>query len=317
MRSDQDANKDPSQLEREVEEQRREIGETMRALEDRFSSREIYNQASHYMKEHGREFAESFGNSIKANPLPVAVTAIGLLWMMVGQRPSTRAPRSYGAAYSGRSDYSGQSQGSGRAEKLKQAGSQLRERASSAGESAAQGAQQLRERAGEARRSISDRMSGMREGMSHSMSGMREGMSHSMSGMREGMSHSKERFGDALHSGRSNMEHWLHDQPMAVGALGIALGAIIGAAMPRTRAENRLLGSIGDQARSKASELAEKGYQKASEVGESIGQQAQQAMEPSEGESSSSSGKESDPAQTPPPSRQQSSPASRGPSASP
>lgn len=314
MRTDRDANKDPSQLEREVEEQRREIGETMRALEDRFSSREIYNQASHYMREHGREFAESFGNSIKANPLPVAITAIGLMWMMVGQRPSTRMPRqSYGT---GRYGSAG-----GRGDKLKQAGSQLRERASSAGEGASQTAQQLRERAGEARRSIGDRMSGMREGMSHSMSGMREGMSHSMSGMREGMSHSRERMGHALHSGRSNMEHWLHDQPMAVGALGIALGAIIGAAMPRTRAENRLFGNIGDQARSKAAELAEKGYHKASEVGESLGQQAQQAMESaqSEGESSSQGksgqGKSKSP-QSPPPSKQQSSPASRGPSAS-
>src|SRR6056297_3163306 len=86
MRSNGDAGKDPRQLEHEVDQQRQEIGETMHALEERFSSREIYNQTAGYVAEHGREFAENLGNSVKANPLPVALTAVGLMWMMMGQR---------------------------------------------------------------------------------------------------------------------------------------------------------------------------------------------------------------------------------------
>lgn len=308
MRENADANKDPAQLEREVQQQRRELNETMRALEDRFSSREIYNQASSYLREHGREYAESFSNSVKANPMPVALTAIGLLWMMIGQR----RPAPY---YGARSSQPG---------KLKQAGSQLRERAASASSEAARTGQNLRERASDAGHALSERVSegisGMREGMSHS----RERMGHA----RERAGYARERMGHALQGGRSNMEHLLHDQPMAVGAIGIALGAIIGAAMPRTRTEDRMLGNIGDEARSKATQLAERGYKKAGEVGESLRQQAGEALSSESGSSGqkssepqsesrqSASRQEGQQSKTPP-HASQTSPASRGPSATP
>lgn len=286
MRTDPDAKKDPAQLEREVEEQRRQMSATMQALEDRFSSREIYKQASRYLRDHGRDYAESFSNSIKANPLPVALTAIGLLWMMVGQRPSTREPHPR---------YSGYSSGRSRGEQLKQAGSQLRERASSASDEASHKAQQMRERAGDAKRAIGERMGEMREGMSHS----------------------RARLGHALQGGRSNMEHWLHDQPMAIGAIGIALGALIGAVMPRTHAEDRMLGRISDEAKSKASELAGKGYEKVSakaeELSESVSQKAEQASESAE-----SSGKgQQQPHHAQPQAGPTSRSPSRGPSATP
>lgn len=311
MRENPDANKDPAQLEREVQQQRRELNDTMRALEDRFSSREIYNQASNYLRDHGREYAESFSNSIKANPLPVALTAIGLMWMMMGQRQPSSP--SYRTRPSGT-----RSPGTG---KLKQAGSQLRERASSATDEAARTAQNLRERASDAGHALSEKVSG-------GISGMREGMSHSRERMghaREQAGHARERMGHALRGGRSNMEQLLHDQPMAVGAIGIALGAILGAAMPRTRAEDRMLGHIGDEARSKAAELAEQGYQKASEMGQSLSQQAKQAVS---SQSSSSSEQQSKSQASPQQSSQQpspqkqghaakTSPASRGPSATP
>src|SRR5690606_25868749 len=40
--------------------------------------------------------------------------------------------------------------------------------------------------------------------------------------------------------------HMLEQQPLALGALGIALGALIGGALPPTRQEDKLLGKTRD-----------------------------------------------------------------------
>ncbi|MGQ9426266.1 DUF3618 domain-containing protein [Gilvimarinus sp. F26214L] len=247
MRSDGDSAKDPSQLEREVDEQRREIGDTIHALEEKFSSREVFNQASGYLREHGGDFARSLSNSVKANPLPVALTAVGVLWMMVGQRPSTRMP-----SYSSDSSEHSSSKMAG----LKDKGAQLKGKGSAARERMSAGAHDLRSRAGATGRNLRDKVSGAREGLSHSMEGAR----------------------GSLGNARGSFEHYLREQPMAVGALGIALGALVGAVLPRTQMEDRTFGDVGEQARSKAADLAEKGYQKAGEMGDSVRREAEDAL---------------------------------------
>ena len=39
----------------------------------------------------------------------------------------------------------------------------------------------------------------------------------------------------------------MHEQPIVLGAFGLALGAVIGAALPRTDAEDRVMGATSDQ----------------------------------------------------------------------
>src|SRR5687768_10862428 len=95
-----DARKDPDRLEREIHEQRREINETLRALEARFSSRDIAGHFMHYFGGHGRDWADSLGSSLKANPLPALLTGVGIAWLMMGDRSGARR-----SSYSYRDDY--------------------------------------------------------------------------------------------------------------------------------------------------------------------------------------------------------------------
>lgn len=192
------SHKDPARLEREIDEQRQDISETLRALEEKFSSREIADQVLHYFGGHSREWAQSLSGSLKANPIPALLTVVGVTWLMMGERNSPR----------------------------ENAG-ELREKASSAGEA-------MRSRAASAR----------------------DGLAHSAASV------------------RNNFEHMTHEQPLALGAVGIALGALVGAALPRTEQENRLMGRSSERAKQKGAEMAREGYekaaQKADEVGESL-----------------------------------------------
>lgn len=56
---------------------------------------------------------------------------------------------------------------------------------------------------------------------------------------------------------RERFEQTLHDQPLVLGALGLALGAILGGALPRSESEDRTIGEYGDRLREQAAGTAE------------------------------------------------------------
>ena len=57
----------------------------------------------------------------------------------------------------------------------------------------------------------------------------------------------------------------MHEQPLILGALGLAAGALIGAALPASEAENRLVGDARDRAFEKAKQAGGEGYHKVRE----------------------------------------------------
>lgn len=64
--------------------------------------------------------------------------------------------------------------------------------------------------------------------------------------------------------------HMLEEQPLALGALGLALGALIGGSLPSTRQEDRLMGEASDRVTDKAKQTAERVYEKAAETGRKV-----------------------------------------------
>lgn len=56
------------------------------------------------------------------------------------------------------------------------------------------------------------------------------------------------------------------EQPLLLGALGLALGAVIGALLPRTRTEDRLMGEASDAVTQQLSSAAQEQYQQAKDV---------------------------------------------------
>jgi ElaB/YqjD/DUF883 family membrane-anchored ribosome-binding protein len=58
------------------------------------------------------------------------------------------------------------------------------------------------------------------------------------------------------------------DQPLVLAGLGLAIGAALGAAIPETEAEDRLMGEAADQVKEKAQAIASDQLQLAKEVGQ-------------------------------------------------
>ena len=64
---------------------------------------------------------------------------------------------------------------------------------------------------------------------------------------------------------RGGMDHLVNEQPLALGAIGLAIGAILGAAAPRTRMEEQTLGQASRNLAEKAKEMGSQQLDKATQ----------------------------------------------------
>ena len=223
-RIEMESHKDPQTLEREIDLKRAEISGTVAALENKLSPGELFERALGFARGNGREFADNLGASVKANPVPMMLTAVGLMWMMANQ--------GRGSAVAYHADSS----------------------ASLYGESTHGGNGGLRAKAGELKARASDSVGHARERASATTHRAGEAVHRASDAVRH-------RAGDA----RQGFDALMREQPLAIGAMGIALGAMLGAMLPSTRREDELLGSTSDKAKEKARELAGSGLERANE----------------------------------------------------
>lgn len=70
---------------------------------------------------------------------------------------------------------------------------------------------------------------------------------------------------------RSSMQYVMREQPLALGAVGLAIGAVLAAMAPRTRKEDELMGETRDQLMEKAKEAGKEAVQKATDVATKVG----------------------------------------------
>ena len=88
-----DARKDPATLEREIDQTRANMDRTLGALERKFSPGQLLDQAMEFARENGGEFANNLGRSVKENPVPALLTAVGIAWMAASRSILTASSR--------------------------------------------------------------------------------------------------------------------------------------------------------------------------------------------------------------------------------
>ena len=194
--------KDPAQLEREIDQQRNHITELVQALGDRLSPGEMFERVLGYGKEGGREFAGNLSQTVRSNPVPTLLTAAGLLWLYTGGRHDS------GTATTGTT-----------ADDL-----------------------------GTHKPHLGERMQHVRQGTSERIQGVRRTAHDAADSAR-----------DRAHRANEGFHHMLEDNPMALGAMGVAAGALLGAMLPVTRKEHELMGEASDRLTREAREIARGG----------------------------------------------------------
>ena len=82
--------KHPNEILAEIDRTRGEMDRTLAAIEQRLTPGQLVDQGLDYLRQSGaNEFVQNLGGTAKQNPMPVAVTAIGLAWLMaLGRQPA-------------------------------------------------------------------------------------------------------------------------------------------------------------------------------------------------------------------------------------
>jgi hypothetical protein len=79
-----------------------------------------------------------------------------------------------------------------------------------------------------------------------------------------------DRAGSLFDDARESLTELFRSQPLAIGAVGIAIGAAVAAAIPATETEAEYFGESSDYFKQKASELAGEQVERATEIGKKV-----------------------------------------------
>lgn len=80
----------PEEIERDIERERAGLTDTLDDLQNKFSVEEISRQVTDQFREHGGDIGRSVSDAVKRNPVALALTGVGLAWLMLGDRSGGR-----------------------------------------------------------------------------------------------------------------------------------------------------------------------------------------------------------------------------------
>ena len=258
----------------EIERTRADMSETANAIQRRLNPETLKEQAKDRLHEAtedlkdqakdrvrdatvgaAQEAGSGITETIRENPVPWALTGIGLGWLLMNarrkraQRPRLRRrpyydhdyPPAYDAPYDYPPRYEEREPGgtSGGREALERTRDRVGETAVQARDTVGQSAAQVREKTGE----IADRTQ------------------EQASRLADRAQYQARRAGGGL-------QRMLRTNPLTTGALAVGLGAALGLAVPETRKENEVMGETRDTVVEKAQQKAEEAQQKVQRVAE-------------------------------------------------
>ena len=268
-----------AEIEREVEQTRAGLTNTLDELRERASPGQLFEQALDYARSSGgNEFVRNLGTSVRDNPLPLLLIGAGIGWLMMagGSRPGGTT------SSMGASPNHSMGTGSTRVRVYgngAESGDSMTGRASavvSAARGSVAGAtDQAKEKVGQAYDNVADVASSAPDSirdaagaMADSLRGAATSVTDRVTGSGQEVHARAGELGDQAHQGVT----WLmREQPLVLGAIGVALGAAVGALLPGTEAENQLMGQARDAAADQVQATAQQGYERLKDtVGEHV-----------------------------------------------
>jgi ElaB/YqjD/DUF883 family membrane-anchored ribosome-binding protein len=254
----------------EVESVRSDMDSTLSAIERKLTPGQLVDQGLEYLRNSGaREFFSNLGTSVKQNPIPVALVGVSIAWLMASGRTRTDTDgnhtRSTGDMFRRSTDaaWSGARSGTQQARRtLNDATQAARERFEQARQSVSGTAQSAREGFDHARQAVSSTMQSAREGLGQA----RQTVSDTVQSARDALSTGAGAAQRQFERARGGYDWMVREQPLALGAIGLAIGALLATAAPRTRVEDEWMGEASDRLADRAKEAGREQLDRASDA---------------------------------------------------
>jgi hypothetical protein len=248
--------------------------------------------------------------TVRRNPIPAALTGIGLAWLLMNRSNSARRQRDTGFSGNGGprvKDYYGHGNGSGAGHVLEgaqhavgqvahRAGDAVHQVGSAIGSAGTAVAGAAHDAAGAVRGAVghgldaathlAQQTSVAAGRMAHDASGATGQLVHNVSDAAGHLAHqAQDAMGNAAHMARDEamrvergLEATLQSNPLALGAVALAVGAAVGYSLPRTQREDELMGEVRDRLFHGATDMAQDAAKSLQHLTSDAGETARKAL---------------------------------------
>nr|WP_111298418.1 DUF3618 domain-containing protein [Paracoccus saliphilus] len=256
----------PEQLEREIEADRDALRQTLDSLQDEFSLDGLSRRLSSTMREHGSEWVGSASDAARANPVALALTGVGLAWLIFGRGyDPTHTAQHYYARRSSHDDHrrsypDHDDDHEPHAERTTTRVTTYpptpatRTRPASwtgYGETRDAGSSSLHSGSQKDESSMTDNMKDrarhLRERLSEGTEGFSDEARRRVEGARRRALEASDSASRRFDQSSRAVSEGYDAQPLLFGAASFLLGAGLAALLPRTERENEMMGSYSDQ----------------------------------------------------------------------
>lgn len=303
---------DPAEIRAEIEETRAEMTGTIDAIQERLSPSYLKEQVKEQVREQFQEaksavrdatlgkvedmartanetFTEArYGlmETIRQNPLPAAIAGIGLGWLWINRQSGS--PRRYSRSadmgyyregqtyYPNQRGYVGGASYSGTAERNQVGVGQTLHRAQdAAGHTLNRAQEAVGDFADRAQETVGDFADRAQDTVSDLAGRAQETVGSAVDQTRETAGYLADQAQEQAQRLEDRFQRLLHENPLAVGAVALAVGTAVGFALPQTERENQLMGEARDNLVERTAEVAQETFEKARQVAGDVVEQAQ------------------------------------------
>ena len=265
---------------------RNRIKDTAEDIRYKVSPAGIKSEAATYLHQKGRGWLDDLKQRAIENPIqaiaigaaaaaPVVRLARGvpmpLLLMAAGLAISSKSVREQASNLAGPIVERAQELASDASGRVQSAGQGLKEKAAGA-------IQQVTGTAAEVGDAASGRMADLQDQAGRARANLSEKVATSAQATKETMQQVRARAADALSSAPDAARETIRDNLVLVGSLGVAIGAILAASLPTSRAESAALGRSSAKVKKAAAAAAQSGFETAKDAAFSAADAAMQSV---------------------------------------
>ncbi|MEZ5779803.1 MAG: DUF3618 domain-containing protein [Paracoccaceae bacterium] len=284
---------DTDTIEAGIERDRASLASTLGTLQDRMSVEQMAHEALGYVRTNAAEYTRSIDNAVRSNPLALALTGIGIAWLIFGSKKSDEqeaaraaprwdyddpTPRRFPDGDGARSRASVDDEWSRNIDALRdQASARVQAIENEARSYTARlragisdGLAEARDFAAERSAALAEFAEDMKRGFLHGLDDLSDTARQTVVAARERAYAAKIRAGRMVRGGTQEAGRLIEDHPLVAGAVALALGAALAAALPRTRKEDQVFGDQSDRLMEEANRLLHRERERVARVASGV-----------------------------------------------
>jgi hypothetical protein len=253
---------------------RERIKDTAEDIRYKVSPAGIKSEATTYLSQKGKGWLESLKQRAMDNPIQtiaIGTAAVAPLVRLARGMPMPLLLMAAGLAISSKSVREQASNLAGPfVEPARDLASEASSRAQTAGqalkEAAAGALEQVTSKATDVGNTASDRLDELQDQADRGRAGLGDNVAAGAQAAKETMEQVRAKAGDALSSAPDAARETIRENLVLVGSLGVAIGAILAASLPTSRAESAVLGRSSSKVKKAAAAAAQSGFETAKDA---------------------------------------------------